>query len=153
MKKLNFFKTKLGSTAIEAMVIVPLWLLTIVFVARTLIISNSRYKLADEALCVGNLIAISKSKEDALNNIDFYFKNNNIKNINVNDIEMSVCNGVNSWKNDWDSGDNGKTVRVKMTIDTPFEDLRFKSMTIGGKEIEFFPARFTNEFTVVLNFS
>lgn len=155
MKKLiNFFKkNKLGSTAIEAMIVVPLWLATIIFVGRTLIISNSRYTLAHESLPVGNIVSLSKSKDEAITEISSYFKLNKVKNIDITDIEMKYITSAGTLLDDWkDVGKPGDAIRIKMKINTPFDDMRFTSMNIGGQTVDFFPAEFTNEFTVALSY-
>lgn len=154
MKKfINFIKkNKIGAAAIEAMVIVPIWLAVILFIGRTLIISNSRYTLASETLPIASVISKSTSKEEAQANVENYLTINKVKNISVSDIDMKLILSNGNTTDTWSEADAGKTVRVKATINTPFDDMRFTSMEIAGQKFDFFPARFTSEFTVVLNF-
>lgn len=159
MKKfINFIKkNKIGAAAIEAMVVVPIWLSVILFIGRTLIISNSRYTLASETLPIANVISKSTSRENAQTNLTTYMQQNKVKDIDVNTIEMkliSLSDGTmaNDSDGNWKESNAGGTVRVKVTINTPFDDMRFTTITIGKQRIELFPAKFTSEFTVVLNF-
>lgn len=150
---IKFIKNnKIGSSAFEAMIVVPLWLATLIFIGRTLIISNSRYTLAHESLAIGSIVSQSKSKEEAIVTISDYLTIADVEGIDVSEIEMYLISSGNSIENDWDTGDAGKTVRIKVTINTPFDDMRFSSMEIAGETIYFFPPKFTNEFTVVLNY-
>ena len=159
MKKfINFIKkNKIGAAAIEAMVVVPIWLGVILFIGRTLIISNSRYTLTSETLPIASVISKSTSRENAQTNLTTYMEQNKVKDIDVNTIEMKLISLPNGTKNsdsdgNWDEKDAGGTVRVKVTINTPFDDMRFTSVMIGNQKFDLFPAKFTSEFTVVLNF-
>lgn len=159
MKKfINFIKkNKIGAAAIEAMVVVPIWLGVILFIGRTLIISNSRYTLTSETLPIASVISKSTSRENAQTNLTTYMEQNKVKDIDVNTIEMKLISLPNGTKNsdsdgNWDEKDAGGTVRVKVTINTPFDDMNFTTIKIGDRTIDLFPAKFTSEFTIVLNF-
>lgn len=154
MKKfINFIKkNKIGAAAIEAMVIVPIWLAVILFIGRTLIISNSRYTLASETLPIASVISKSTSREEAITNVSNYLTNNKVKNISAADMDMKLILSNGKATDNWNENDAGKTVRVKVTISTSFNDMNFSTIKIGDRTVDFFPAKFTSEFTVVLNF-
>ena len=150
---IKFIKNnKIGSSAFEAMIVVPLWLATLIFIGRTLIISNSRYTLAHESLAIGSIVSQSKSKEEAIETISEYLTIADVDGIEIDGIDMWLLTKSNEQVSDWDISDAGETIKIRVTINTPFDDMRFSSMEIGGQTVYFFPPEFTNEFSVVLNF-
>lgn len=137
----SFKKSKFGSTVIEAMVVVPIWLLSLLFIGYVLIISSARETLASESEGIANVISTSKTESDALSEVSAY--------LTAHKLEDKLSITSLTYSGDWTKGN---TVSVRVNINTVFKGINFTSIMIGGRDITLLPANFTNEFTIILNY-
>ena len=157
MKKIffNFIKSKKGSHALEAIFIVPIWLLLLLYCTYVNTISNARQTLADESSAITNIISISSSEQDARNDVLDYIKTNKLNKRFCNDGEPSTSflkiydeKGQPISNENWVSG---KKVQVYITIKTAFTGINFNTITLAGAKIEVFKTSYTNRCLIILN--
>jgi Flp pilus assembly protein TadG len=152
MKKLiTFLKSKRGSHAIEAIIIVPIWLAVILFCIYTQSISKARQTLADESSAIANIVAISENEAKAKNNVLDYIKTNNLTNkfdtskgtLSFLTIEYDSSNTNKKWQ-------SGEKLYLYVTIDTAFIRMNFNQIKIGDEELNLFKTSFTNRIEIII---
>lgn len=151
----KFIKSHKGSHAIEAIFIVPVWIMLLLYCGYVNLISTARQSLADETSAITNIIVMSNNEAEARRNVATYIRVNKLQ----NKFSLDGENGTQSFliitdKNGAIVGDNNwhdKTeIYISVTINTAFTGINFNTITVFDYEIEVFTSHYTNKCLAVI---
>lgn len=156
MKKrfFNFIKSHKGSHAVEAIFIVPVWLMLILYCGYVNLISSARQTLADETSAIVNILTLSESETKGRENVLDYIKVNKLESefdtsggttsfLKITDTNGSPVSDL-KWKDD-------TKILVSVKINTAFTGINFDKITIFDLEIRVFTDSYTNNCLAVIH--